>query len=313
MKAHIAGRLGVVALTIATSNCRRGTAINEPGDGSVDVTNVDAAGNTGGGGAGGVVSTGGAGGVASTGGAGGTGPVGGMGGAGVSGGKGGGGHGGNGGGFYPGCHYDCFGALTCVDGTVTRWTNAPVACSDWKGDCPHAVVSTCMKGCDKPRLETSGSTDDRVICREYAPKVAGNPCQADDDCRPTAAVVTGTEIRNVSLKCDQASSVCVERPQTPPNDWLAPCTASVIKSAKLEGIESAAFHPLPDPGCSSGLCIVAGHTTCVRQGCSVPCRSDDECPPASRCEGEAFGWSDPFAVTKMGACVPSAASLVCLP
>ena len=56
----------------------------------------------------------GAGGLSGLGGLGGRGGVGGAGGLGGTGGR---------GGYQPGCHFDCFGHISCADGVVTSWAS----------------------------------------------------------------------------------------------------------------------------------------------------------------------------------------------
>jgi hypothetical protein len=289
MKPFVVGAWGLVALTVATSSCGRRTSTNDPGDSGVDVANVEARGSGGSGATGAVGGSGvagGAGGTSDLGGAvggsgvgaiggqaGGVGPLGGQGGVG---GAGGGGRGNDicAGSPPPDVIFDCFANLGCVDGMVSRTTRSQgFTCRDWPGECPSGpVVATCRKGCAQSRL-FGDVTDARSICREAIPKVAGDPCQVDDDCRPTVAVATATEIKNVTLRCDSTAGKCVEGTVIPPSDWLAACTPGVIQAAGLKGSESFShFAVLTDPNCSSKVCIAAGHGDCVRQGCSSSCR-----------------------------------------
>jgi hypothetical protein len=67
---------------------------------------------------------------------------------------------------------------------------------------------------------------------------------------------------------------------------------------------------IDDPHCSSGQCMAAGEATCVRQGCTIACRSDDECPMGALCMGAAC---DPFDLVRKGFCAASPEILLCLP
>jgi hypothetical protein len=212
------------------------------------------------------------------------------------------GSGGAGGGFQPGCHIDCFGRTTCRDGVVTVWAHNPVPCDQWTGECPHGVVTTCSKGCNAAAM--NGPTNcPQAICRENAPKAAGDACQADDDCRPTPATASG----NVYLRCDTGTGKCVTAGPPVLGDWLEACTPSAVES--LRGITTP-FRVFADTKCSAGACAAAGRETCIAQGCTQPCRSDDECPAGSVCSEAAC---NPFDSMKRGFCVGQPASFMCLP
>src|SRR6266496_1211823 len=216
--------------------------------------------------------------------------------------------GGTGGTFSPGCHYDCFGRTTCADGVVTSWANVPVPCSQWTGSCPHSIVGMCQKGCGASNSRIGASmTCPLVVCKENAPKVLGDPCETNDDCRPSPALTGGATPENVYLRCDITAGTCVSATAPVLADWLAPCTPHVL--ASFMGVTTG-LQAVVDSRCSSGLCLAAGETTCVRQGCTMACRSDDECPMSSLCMGAAC---DPFASTKAGFCAVSTQALSCLP
>lgn len=201
-------------------------------------------------------------------------------------------------------HIDCFGRSTCADGVVTQWANMPVSCS--AGGCPHGVVGSCRKGCGAAVINGPPSCV-LSICRENMPKAAGDPCETDDDCRPVPARTTASTVQNVYLRCDLGMGLCV--PGTAPvvADWLAPCTPGIVSS--LRGMTTGLMQ-LTDAACSSGVCMAAGEGSCVRQGCTKGCRSDDECPQGSRCS---FSSCDPFETepTRIGYCAVDVSALVC--
>ncbi len=309
MRLSAIGRLVLAAVALATASCGRGVPREDEGTGNAGAGGAGA-GNAGAGGA----ETGGAGaGGAETGGAGAGGAeTGGAGAGGATGGRG--GTGGSGatagtqgrGGSPSSCHYDCFGRTTCLDGVVTSWANTPVSCSAWTGSCPHYVVETCRKGCSASEISTS-TLCPLAICKENVPKVAGDPCETDDECRPSRARTTGTTTpENVYLRCDVAAGICVSADPPVLADWLAGCTPGLLTS--LGGVNTGLVR-ISDPQCSSGLCMAAGETTCVRNGCTMACRSDDECPTGAICTGASC---DPFAVDRTGFCAVSPQTLPCL-
>jgi len=209
------------------------------------------------------------------------------------------------GGVGPFCVQDCGGYSRCVGGVVTSY---PLASRPCGVACPAGnMVGTCQKGCATSMYSFSGCALE--LCKENVPKHAGDPCETDDDCRPSKATVNGTQISNVYLACDLATGLCVTRAPTTLADWMAPCSRSVV--APLEGMPDQGSPQLyNDPGCSGGLCIAASDGTCVRQGCTKHCRTDDECPSGSQC---AFYTCDAFSSVNTGYCTTAAASLNCGP
>jgi hypothetical protein len=201
------------------------------------------------------------------------------------------------------CVQDCGGYSRCMDGVVYTY---PLASRPCGVACPAGnLAATCQKGCATAMYLFGGCAGE--LCKENAPKHAGDPCETDDDCRPSKATVNGTQISNVYLACDLATGLCVTRAPTALADWKAPCSASVV--APLRGMPNQGSVQLySDPGCSAGLCMAASDGTCVRQSCTKRCRSDDECPSGSQCAGVAC---DPFSTVSAGYCWASTASLNC--
>ena len=192
---------------------------------------------------------------------------------------------------------------------VTSWANAPIPCSQWTGSCPHSVIATCRKGCSAARSGIGAPTTCPIsICKENAPKAEGDPCQTDNDCRPVPAVISDDSAERVSSMrpCDWRVR---DRKAPVVADWLALCTHSIVDS--LRG-STTGLMPLTDPGCSGGVCMAAGEGACVRQGCTKPCRSDDECPAGSQCS---FASCDAFESepTRVGYCKQPLEALACRP
>jgi hypothetical protein len=123
--------------------------------------------------------------------------------------------------------------------------------------------------------------DPRQMCEEWRPKQVGDPCDDPTDCDPQVATVNDAgDVINVYLRCDLETGTCVARDPTVVEGYLAPC-----------GIEAPFGEP---PGfaygfvltdvCSTGVCLVIEDEMCVRQGCTVACDFDDDCPMGSVCE-----------------------------
>jgi hypothetical protein len=197
--------------------------------------------------------------------------------------------------FDPGCHYDCFGFVACKDGVVTEWVHAPVPCAQWNGECPHRQVGQCQRGCGAERMDHRFEPCPLTICREHYPKAVGDGCQEDGDCRPTRALPTteadtadggaadagGTGVRQTYLRCDQDSGRCVERAAPIVPDWLGPCDPAVLRP-----LDEGAYGAAIDSSCTGGRCLVLvpHDRSCIWQGCSKSCVSDDDCPQGAVCQ-----------------------------
>jgi hypothetical protein len=113
------------------------------------------------------------------------------------------------GGFQPGCHIDCFGGSYCSNGAVVRVFGVAVECGS--GGCPaRGPFYTCRVGCTTRSMPENPSCPN-ALCTENAPKLVGDPCATDDDCRPTVARLVGGVMRNLYLACDRSTGTCVAR------------------------------------------------------------------------------------------------------
>lgn len=185
----------------------------------------------------------------------------------------------------PYCHYDCFGYHECSDGVVTSWDHTPVPCEYWEGECPHSVTYECERGC-RTDVDSIGPFEDpRDMCEEFRPKQAGDPCTEEAHCEPQVATIdyqTDTVV-NVYLTCDLELGVCVERDPPVVEDYLAQCGLE----PPIDG-EGYSYGVMNVDTCSGGLCLYVEGDTCVRQGCTIACDSDDDCPMGSVCQSLAY-------------------------
>ena len=117
------------------------------------------------------------------------------------------------------------------------------------------------------------------------PKKAGDPCQTDDDCRPTEAQSSRTMVTNTYLACDTAAKACVATAGPTVADWMKPCSPDVVAQIAPAGSTRAFDRGAPDPGCAEGWCAAARveGAACVANSCTRACTSDDQCPDGSTC------------------------------
>lgn len=196
-----------------------------------------------------------------------------------------------------GCHWDCSGGFQCwTDGHVWRIGAGAYPCchagDPWPYDGPTCSAGdryTCMAGCGTsmwsvderyaycfqwPPLQSlsqPGPSVLRLLCSEGQPHSAGDPCTADDECRPAAASVAG------GLSCDTASGHCVDRVRPPaPSDFGASCGL-----APADVPYDSYDHVVPGKTCSD--CYVFNNGTCLEQACTMPCEYDEDCPDGAVC------------------------------
>lgn len=185
------------------------------------------------------------------------------------------------------CHHDCFGYLTCVEGVVTRYLHLPVPCASWRGECPHEVAYTCERSCSTP-IEKDYSASPDSLCEEGRPKSVGDPCAVESDCEPQIAVIGADHsVTNVYLRCDAELGQCVAREPPHVADWLEPCGLSVPFGVE-DGHE---FGFVRSSLCDGGLCLIAEQDSCIQQGCTTPCDSDDDCPMGAICQENMGDWT----------------------
>jgi hypothetical protein len=118
------------------------------------------------------------------------------------------------------------------------------------------------------------------MCEEWRPKQVGDPCDVPTDCDPQVATVAddGT-VTNVYLECDLETGACVARDPPVVEDYLAPCGVE----PSFDGDRTGAYGFVRTDACSGGVCLIYETETCVTQGCTIRCDSDDDCPMGSVC------------------------------
>ena len=203
--------------------------------------------------------------------------------------------------YYPYCHYDCFSYHECRDGVVTTSGGGPIPCEHWGGSCPSHQSYVCERGCRVDTDRMYGPVEPRDICEEWRPKQVGDPCAEERDCEPQVAEVDeeGT-VTNVYLRCDTDLGECVARPApVAPDDYLLECGIRA-PYGDPDGWESGV---IATDTCAEGVCLFIERETCVEQGCTVRCDSDDDCPMGSTCES--FRCLTPeFPPASWGVCFP---------
>ena len=203
----------------------------------------------------------------------------------------------------PSCHWDCFGGSQCVAGTA--WANgfAPRQCchhdDPWPGPGPVCAAygrpcqggacvtpdrryAACLELISTPAAHCMGADCRHLLlyCPEGAAKPPGALCGGDADCRPAAEGVP-------RLRCDTVmTGTCVEdeRP-APPADYGAGCGLTVGDVPSLDG-ETAV-----ERGTCSLCQVMRVGDGCLRQGCTVPCSFNEDCPADSICL--CGGWGSP--------------------
>jgi hypothetical protein len=178
------------------------------------------------------------------------------------------------------CHYDCFGAIECRDGTVIAKSHTVLSCSKSDGTCPQSIAGTCQKGCAVEHIEEIPNCPMR-ICRENYPKQPGDACMTEADCHPTVAVRADGGVWQAYLRCDITRGICVETAGPELGDWLGPCDPGLMAQ-----LQTGAYGAVEDATCSGGLCVyyVSRDKGCVYQGCTRPCATDEECPQGAVCQ-----------------------------
>lgn len=204
------------------------------------------------------------------------------------------GAGGDGGGCQPGCHWDCFGGVTCSAGQVSvsgfgarpccqpGGMSPEEACRVSSTPCPtgRCAETTVYGACAMQRGARRGdglsealpaSLTARVLCEGGALKREGAACASDDDCRPAAPEHAG------GLRCAPATQRCVAATRPPaPAGYGAHCGATP-STGVAEGIAVTA-------GRSCALCAIGvTPSACLGQACTVACDFDEDCPEGSLC------------------------------
>ena len=195
------------------------------------------------------------------------------------------------------CTFRCNARITCDDGTLTRWSSATLACGSTIEDCPREGAGTCQRGCREDIDSLPGGSVPTQLCEENRPKWAGDPCTTLADCLPLPATDTVLGVpQNRYLRCDTDAGVCVaDSPPTVP-DYMTACGIDEEDLEEPPAPDDIRYGIVAASDCPGDLCLFIEAETCVRQGCTVACTGDHECPPGSRCAPNLTDWSlDPLA------------------
>ncbi len=196
----------------------------------------------------------------------------------------------------PGCHWDCFGGgAVCQDGKLYRLGRGAAPCCRFEDPwpfpgpvCSSGTLYACLTKCapvdsryahcfaPTPAADMPDSMAHlfKLSCAETQYAIPGTACQTDDQCRPMAMDVSSR------LACDLASHQCniISRPDRPP-DFGASC--GLTKADVPFGSET----DFVTAGKNCAVCHVAKYlyTECPRQGCTMPCQYDEDCPEGTVC------------------------------
>lgn len=166
----------------------------------------------------------------------------------------------------------------------------------------EVTVALCAKGCAADGAKAGVSSCPADLCRENSPKNEGDPCQTEDDCRPTEATTSNTMVTNVTLTCDGTRQACVATASPTVADWMKPCSQDVIARIAGEAETGGRAGVTEDPGCAEGWCAFAATpNSCVTNACTRLCTGDQDCPSGSTCE-PAFPYACP--IGQMQYCLP---------
>jgi hypothetical protein len=147
-----------------------------------------------------------------------------------------------------------------------------------------APVAQCAKGCASEGAYANLSACPVALCRENAPKKAGDPCQSEDDCLPTKATWSSTMVMNTNLTCDATTQTCVVTASPTVADWLKPCSPDVVARLAAEANGNGIAGAVADSGCAEGWCAFAsGPGGCIANACTRQCTGDHDCPSGSIC------------------------------
>lgn len=208
-------------------------------------------------------------------------------------------------GCEPGCHWDCFGGgVGCIQGAVWVYGGGTIPCCHSGDPIPgegpagpcagpkpaHVCASRRCTSTPDPRYATCGATSPqiplwgfdfdiyyRVHCAGIARR-AGDLCSSDNDCRPSAG--------DARLRCALPAGRCVQtpRPKAPPG-YGQSCGLTSWNNQEVVWDFPRRRRDLP-------LCHVArdGYepNACVRQGLTMLCVLDEDCPVGSICLCETY-------------------------
>jgi hypothetical protein len=196
------------------------------------------------------------------------------------------------------CGTICTGGTTCVDGEVYVLVFAAVPCGaePWGESDPECSHGTPDLVCDEPSCETA---DERyaycigegvdwartlnpprhllgLLCPEGRPRMAGDPCAGDGDCRPAAAG---------RLLCDAVSGACAAAAPVVPPAWFG-------QHCGLEPADIVECYSETVPGVTCDVCHIRRDEECPAQACTLECEYDEDCPEGYACVCNPFALSE---------------------
>jgi hypothetical protein len=180
-------------------------------------------------------------------------------------------------GFGPDCKFECVGELQCRDGFAYARTNAPVPCVEWVGSCP-GTTAQCSGGCDL--VFSAHRTDDwsgqlAALCRDTQVAKVGDSCA--NQCLPTRAVADAQgNVTQQYLACTGGTCAAAAAPSV--GNYLGACGAMAVQfgAPGVTGVVSD----------GTNACLLAWDTAAgkTRQGSTIFCIGDWECPSGSSCD-----------------------------
>jgi hypothetical protein len=176
------------------------------------------------------------------------------------------------------CVRECFGNRLCRDGVVYQVRGIAVPCDEWTGTCPSDELGRCESGCGDRVVSDSGSWE--RFCAGMEERLAGDPCETDDDCQVPAPIGGARGY----LACDEETSRCVAI--EPPTYEVAACG-----DVDLDAL-STRSGVVRDESCASGWCrfIAREAPECDPRACAMTCVDDWDCAPSFHCR-EVSDWT----------------------
>ena len=89
-------------------------------------------------------------------------------------------------------------------------------------------------------------------------------------------------------------------------DYLAQCGVE----PSFDGDRTGAYGFVRTDICPGGVCLIYETETCVMQGCTIRCDSDDDCPMGSICWLDFYDWSSLGPCTECAICKPGRPGLI---
>lgn len=174
------------------------------------------------------------------------------------------------------CHVDCWGGISCRNGIAYGSFAGAQPCSSGTS-CKSYPLYQCQKGCSKNvnRFVGSHNNNSPLLCEEWREKSVGEPCQTHRECQPYHFY--GNQPKGTYLRCDIKTKKCVEVTENT-SDYMKECKEDVQRHA---GTQITGF--IESNSCTHGYCIIEDTKNCVKNGCTMPCMKNEQCPNGSTC------------------------------